>query len=222
MAENWKSFFCKVNDSLASVFVNVALRSEVPVISKSWLLWVWVYLQTPRPDGLSDSKEAPTLFKIEDALAPQLSEQCRAVACGRITTEGRREFYFYAEKKEGFKDAVASALDGFADYKFETGWKHDPLWEQYLNVLYPSPEEFERIKNREVLEVLAARGDVAGASRDVQHWMYFKTADSRGSFKDAVAKAGYRIESESHLEEEEFPFGISVIRNQPAEQGLID
>ncbi len=222
MPDNWKSFFCKVNDSLASIFVNVALRSEVPIISKPWLLWVWVYFQAPRPDGLSDRKEAPTLFKIEDALTAQLKEQCDAVACGRITTEGRREFYFYAEKKEGFKDAVAGALGGFADYKSETGWKQDPLWEQYLNVLYPSPEEFERIKNREVLEVLADQGDVSRASRDVQHWMYFKTTESRTSFKDAAAKAGYRIDSESHFEDEEFPFGISVIRNQTVEQSLID
>jgi hypothetical protein len=64
MKENWKSYLCNVNDSLSSIFVDLGLRSEVPILSKHWLLWVWVYFQSPRPDGLSDGGEAPTLFKI--------------------------------------------------------------------------------------------------------------------------------------------------------------
>jgi regulator of RNase E activity RraB len=113
-------------------------------------------------------------------------------------------------------------MRGFHEYKFEMGEQEDSLWEQYLNVLYPSPQEFERIKNREVLDVLAEHGDVPGASRDVQHWMYFKTRNSRALFKEAVVREGYRIESESDLEDGELPFGISVIRNQSVEQDSID
>lgn len=222
MADDWKSYLCKVNDNLSSIFVNVGLRRDVPIVAKPWLLWIWVYFQAPRPDGLSDNKEAPTLFKIEDALTANLHQQCGAIACGRITTQGRREFYFYGETKAGLKDAVANALRPFDEYRFDTGEQEDSLWEQYLNVLYPSAEEFERIKNREVLEVLANHGDVSGASREVQHWMYFKSEKNRAAFKEAVAKAGYRIESESTLDDEESPFGISVTRNQSVEQDLIN
>jgi hypothetical protein len=32
------------------------------IVSKPWPLWTWVYFQSPRVDGLSDSNEAPTLF----------------------------------------------------------------------------------------------------------------------------------------------------------------
>ncbi len=222
MTDNWKSYLCNVNDSLASIFVNIALCADVPIMSKPWLLWAWVYFQMPRPDGLSDGKEAPTLFKIEDALTAQLSQQYRAILCGRITTQGRREFYFYGETKDGFPEAVATALADFSGYKFDTGEQEDSLWEQYLNVLYPTPEQFERIKNSEVLEVLAEHGDAAGVSREVQHWMYFKTEQARALFKDDVIKAGYKIVFESHLEKEEMPFGITVMRAQPVEQNLID
>jgi hypothetical protein len=79
--------------------VNLGLRNDVPILSTPWLLWVWVYFRSPRPDGLSDSKEAPEKFKIEDALTQQLSQNCGAVLSGRITTEGRREFYFYGETR---------------------------------------------------------------------------------------------------------------------------
>jgi Family of unknown function (DUF695) len=80
MTDNWKSYICNVNDSVASIFVNLGLRDEVPILSKTWLLWTWVYFQSPRSDGLSDSAEAPTLFKIEDALDSNIARYCRAIA----------------------------------------------------------------------------------------------------------------------------------------------
>lgn len=121
MADNWKPYLCNVNGKPASILVNLGLRESVPISSRPWLLWVWVYFQSPRPDGLSDAKEVPTLYKIEDALAPSLASECRAILSGRITTEGRREFYFYGESKDGFRNAVRDALKGFNGYKLKLG-----------------------------------------------------------------------------------------------------
>jgi hypothetical protein len=127
MTEDWRSYFCNVNDSLASIFVNLGLRNVVPILSKPWLLWVWVYFRSPRPDGLSDTKEAPEIFKIEDALTLQRSRNCGAILSGRITTEGRRELYFYGETRSGFSEAVATALADFEGYRFDTGEQEDSL-----------------------------------------------------------------------------------------------
>jgi hypothetical protein len=83
MMDNWKPYLCNVDEKLASILVNLGLRESLPISSKPWLLWVWVHLQSPRPDGLSDSKEAATLYQIEDALAPFLARECRAILSGR-------------------------------------------------------------------------------------------------------------------------------------------
>ncbi len=221
MAEKWRPYLCRVNGSLASILVDLGLAQTAPVASKPWLLWAWVYFRTPRADGLSDSKEAPTLYKIEDTLTLEVSQQCRAIACGRITTEGRREFYFYGEERGGFNDAVETALGGFKGYKYDLGEKDDPRWEQYLNVLYPSPEDLERIANSDVLETLESEGDIHTVEREVQHWMYFRSKASRDSFKKAVVKAGFGILSESDAKGDR-PFGISVARTQSVEHGVID
>ncbi len=224
MTETWKPYLCKVNDRSASIFVNLGLRDAAPIMSKPWLLWTWVYFQSPRRDGLSDRKEAPTLFKIEDALNLCISRNCHAIPCGRITTDGRREFYFYGETKDGFPEAVAEvaeALAGFEGYRFDVGDKKDSLWEQYLNVLYPSPEDLERIANMDLLDVLVEKGDVLTVARGVQHWMYFRSESSRALFRDAAVRAGFRIVSES-TSKGDSPFGISVARTQAIEQRLID
>lgn len=221
MTENWRSYCCRVNDSLASIFVDLGLRDHVPISAKPWLLWVWIYFQSPRADGLSDAKESPVLFKIEDALSSELSRACRTTLAGRITTEGRREFYFYGETRNGFGEAVATALKHFEGYKSDFGEQEDSLWEQYLNVLYPGAEDIEKIKNRDLLDVLEGKGDVLSAAREVQHWMYFNSKAARASFEKAVVDAGFRVVSQSQVEGDR-PFGISVIRKQSVEQDLID
>lgn len=125
MGPNFRPYICNVNDSLASIMVDLGLCGEAPVEAKPWLLWVWVYMQAPRPDGLSSSTEASKLYEIEDAIELHLGREGRAVFCGRITTEGRRELYFYGEKTEGFEKAVGMAMTDFAEYKFSLGVKDD-------------------------------------------------------------------------------------------------
>jgi uncharacterized protein (TIGR01619 family) len=221
MTDNWKPYLCNVNDKLASILVNLGLRNSVPITSKPWLLWVWVYFQSPRPDGLSDSKEAPTLYDIEDALTLCVGRECQAILSGRITTEGRREFYFYGETEDGFRNAVREALKGFEGYKSDLGEQEDSSWNQYLNVLYPSLENLERIANIDLLDELNKKGDVLTVSREVQHWMSFRSEQSRRLFRETATGAGYGIVGETDSDGE-FPFSISVTRTQSIEQKLID
>jgi len=94
-----------------------------------------------------------------------VARACVAILCGRITTEGRREFYFDGETKDDFRKAAGQALTGFDGYKFDVGEQEDSLWEPYLNVLYPSPEDLQRIANMALLSVLAEKDDVLTAAQ---------------------------------------------------------
>jgi uncharacterized protein (TIGR01619 family) len=221
MPANWKPYLCNVNGKLASILVDLGLREPAPIASKPWLLWTWVYFQSPRADGLSDSSEAPTLYKIEDTLNLLVSGACNAIPCGRITTEGRREFYFYGETREGFRDAVETALKGFEGYKFDLGDQEESSWSQYLNVLYPSPENLQRIANVDLLDVLKERGDLSTVPRKVLHWIYFPSELSRSLFRDAVVAAGFSVDSEFNSQGE-LPFAIVVACTQSIEQESID
>ena len=105
--------------------MDLGLREAVPIASKSRILWVWIYFQTLRADGLSKGKEAPTIDRVEDALNLCVSRACQAIPCGRITTEGRREFYFYGETQNGFSHAVEAAMVEFEGYRFDLGQQDD-------------------------------------------------------------------------------------------------
>ena len=117
MPEGWNFYLCTVNDVLASIALDLGLRGQIPNLSKPELLWVWVYFKSPRPDGLSSDVEFDTLIAIEKQITKGLEQEFRAILSGRITTAGRREFYYYGAHSVGFKSAVADALGRFPDYE---------------------------------------------------------------------------------------------------------
>lgn len=222
VAANWKSYFCNVDDKLASVALDLSLQPDAPVAGKQWLLWIWVYMRSPRPDGLSDNSEFENLCAIEDELAKQLSERHEALEAGRITTEGRREFYFYGEHPKDFSKSVRAAMSRFKEYRFDLGSEEDPTWNQYLNVLYPSDEDMQRILNRDVLENLRKRGDTLAAVRDVHHWIYFDSQADRHCYASEALELGYQIEREIEGKEDERPFGLIITRDQSLTRDFID
>ena len=222
MPEDWDFYFCRVNDVLASITLDLSLRKVVPDLSKPDLLWIWVYFKSPRPDGLSDSSEFDTLIKIEDKLTETLESKFNAILSGRITTDGRREFYFYGSHSDAFDSVVVDALALFPGYEFDSGFQKDPEWKQYLEVLYPSDENLQRIKNRSVLDVLERKGDTLEAPRDIFHWIYFRTKSDREAFWTAIQLLSYRLESTPENAGGDFPFGLCIVRLQSLKQDDID
>src|SRR5579862_9059890 len=222
MAGDWTSYFCNVNDVLASIFLNLELRASLPDKNRPNLLWVWVYMRSPREDGLSSQSEFDVLCAIDDMLNEKLSEKFDAVFCGRITTAGRREFYYYAAHSEQLQTEVENALSPFRGYEFDCGTKTDREWRQYLDVLYPSDEKRQRIENRKVLDALERQHETLKAPRDVSHWIYFQTEKDRGAFRSAVLRLEYRVQSEPPGSGSDFPFGLCIVRFQSVQQAEID
>ncbi len=211
--EKWNSYICNVNDKLASVFLDIALATSAPLQEKPWLLWVWVYMKEPREDGLSSQGEFEMLCKLEDALKSELSA-LKVTLAGRITTQGRREFYFYGPSEGSFRSTVQSALNQFRGYEFDVGSRLDPRWSQYFQVLFPSDIDFERMKNRDVLDVLQKHGDDHSAVRNVRHWLYFATAQQREYFVSSAKAFGYKVERTSEISDRGNEFGVELSKEQ--------
>lgn len=214
MPHDWNCYLTNVNGKLASIFLDLDLRTHLPNRDKPWLLWVWVQLKSPRADGLSDDSEFNSLIALDKRIAQALIRKCKGLLAGTITTQGRRESYFYGEDPENLESAVAETKKVFQTYQFEWGSQQDSEWRQYLDVLYPSEEQLQRMLNGNVLEVLSSKGDALTAPRDMTHWAYFKDDEGRAGFKHTVTLLGYRIVSESEDHDDEYRKGICIERLQ--------
>ena len=226
MSQKWDVYLCNVNSKIASIFVDLGIRSEIPDEARPWLLWVWLELKQPRTDGLSSTEEFEKLIQIEDALVAAMKSGCDAVLCGRITTQGRREFYFYAPSPDGFEDAAESGVNhskpGLDRYEFTTGTLDDPAWKQYLDVLYPSDEQRQDIENRRVLDTMRRQGDTLAMPREISHWAYFSNAADRLQFETSVTELGFRVVSRNDDPERTRAFGICIAKPNGMTQMEID
>jgi regulator of RNase E activity RraB len=215
MSDSWDFYFANVNGEIASLFIDLGLADTAPDPNRPWLLWAWVYMNQARDDGLSSSEEAPRLDAIEEALMAEVEDATAGELVGRITTAGRREFYFYGPTHVGFEDAIARAMSQFADYAFDTGVEQDADWSHYQRVLYPSPPDVQRIKNRHVIEVLSQHGDRLEKPRIVAHWAYFPTAESRSAFVSKARELGFAVMKEYEATEgnaDDFRHGVHLER----------
>jgi hypothetical protein len=171
-------------------------------------------MKSPKPDGLSSNAEAPKLHEIGEALDSMVSPVCGAQLVGRITGSNRREFYFYGAEPGELDAAVARAFKLFEGYKYEAGSTFQPDWEQYLELLYPSDSNLQRMFNRRVLETLAGSGDVHDLPRKVDHWLEFPSEESRAACRSTLEAVDFSIVDEFASDEpgEDMPHSLVVSR----------
>ena len=194
MPPHWDFYFCRLNDHLASVFLDLGYGQGPPPAGLTTLVYVFVPMRQARPDGLSSREEADRLAALEDALVPALVQGLPAAFVARATTRGHREFYFYAQDPGRLGELLAAVFTDFSDYRCEHGTRPDPEWSHYREVLFPAPVELQLMHNRHVLEQLRERGDDGSRARPLRHHLYFPDWKSRIAFSQWAAPRGYRCE----------------------------
>lgn len=211
MAENWDFYLFDDQGAVSSNFLNMALAEDGPLDSHAILGLVEITMLTPRPDGLSSDAEAPALNDLEDALVNALNE-AGAILCGRTTGRGVRTLAFYAAAAAPFEAAARSATREFPAYACEIETKSDPEWDYYFDFLFPSPPEWERMKNEKVLRALTENGDALDTPREIDHWAFFETLPAAIAFAADVAAGGFKLRVPPGPLEDEGPVQVQFWR----------
>jgi uncharacterized protein (TIGR01619 family) len=223
MSDDWDFYPCHVDDKPASIFVDLGIRADVPIADLVYMTWLSLYLQRPRDDGLTTNDEYQNLIEIEDALSAAIGEADIQIAyVGRNTSDGSRDFYFYSSNGIATQSILSSAMVPFSEYEFESDSRHDPEWRTYLGFLYPSERSYQLILNDRVLTSLKNHGDNHLLKRDVDHWIYFDTAEGRDRFRNAVSELGYKIVCQSDEGDEPRRFGVQVTHHTSVDYNTIN
>lgn len=223
MAEDWDVYLCQIDDQPAAVFVDLGRAESAPDPRRPWLLRVQVPLQIPRPDGLSDQEETEALYELEDELFAHVAQGLRACYVGRVTSQGRRELFYYGQSAEGFEPAVEKAAARFPQYAFTSRAHEDRDWDLYSDLLYPSDLDMQSIQNRRVVDHLTAEGDNLSQPREIVHWLYFPSEHARNQLVDQMEGEGFTTEPfQTEKPDDEFSFGLRLVRRDSAALDLLD
>jgi len=213
--ENWDFYFTEVEDSPASVFVDLGLNRIKPVAKNPELLTFFLEMQNPQENGFSSKQEAETLFAIEDKITPALKNN-GAIFAGRMTYDGSRLLYYYLMDKKNAEKTIDKIMNEFDDYEYSIEIEKDPKWEKYSDYLYPQGYELHTIMNRHIVEGLIEKGDSGEKPREVRHYIYFNDEENRQSFIDETVNMGYTVNSKNkHSDENGYPFSVVISREDP-------
>ena len=144
---DWDFYKANVNDTIASIFLNLDAKEDLDVDSYQKLCWVFIRLNIEREDGLSHDDEFESLIKYEEGLLKHL-EGSPIELVGRVTTKGMRQFYFYSTKDFEFEKCAEDFSRKQNTHDYQAGEKLDPKWSQYINVLYPGEYGIEQMNKR--------------------------------------------------------------------------
>ena len=212
MSKDWDFYSCEVDGQPASVWVDMAIAEDAPLARLPVAAWVQLRSQPPREDGGSGHEEGEVLDQIEAALAAALVAKSTAYV-GRLSTNGRCDFYFYTSAASGWKERVASALQAFPGFSFTCGSRPDREWDIYFDRLSPSDEDRLRIQNRRLCDALQRGGERFEQARPIEHAAYFPDAATRARFIERAAHAGCRVVEmiEPEARGEQYGVRVSVV-----------
>lgn len=191
--EEWDFYFSNVDDVLGSFYIDLGLAKMAPLASYSNLVWISVKMNNPQNDGLSSNEESDVLFQIEDRLTDFINRKHQAIYTGRLTSNRRRDFYFYLTDQLLYDKTISEAMVAFPDYDYDFSIREDINWSHYLEFQYPLPRQFQSIQNRRVLYELEKQGDKLVKERRVDHWLYFKTSADKEIFLQKIINDGFNV-----------------------------
>lgn len=221
--EEWIFYFSNVDNIIGSIYIDLGLAQIAPIINKPNLVWISVQMNNPGEDGLSSNEEFETLKTIEDRLHELIIARRNATYAGRLTTNGRRDFYFYMGDTTLYDKTISESMVAFPTYSFDFGIKDDRKWEQYFNFMYPNPRQFQSIQNRRVIDNLEEQGDKLTTARPVDHWIYFKNDDDRNLFLKNIKHLNFEIVSKDKTTSfGDFPYKLHISRVDNVDYNSVD
>ena len=209
---DWDAYVLDMNGKPVSIVVDLSLASRAPMKDRPMALVVRTKLRQPRSDGQPGGEEIPRLDSMEEDIVNRLSRATGAVYAGRFTQRGIREFCFFALDSVGYSEALFAAFAGYPGYEWLGKAVEDKAWSNYFDMLFPAPDQLDRMRFRRQSDALRQNGDALERPRPVEHQLRFKTRVARDQFLRLPGMGEFTIVDLPELPEEgaEFPFSLRI------------
>lgn len=191
--ENWDNFIMSVNGHPVSIVVDLALREKAPLKERPYLVILRTKYSDVDASGFPGDSSKEELIQIENELESALKTGNGAVYAGRFTQRGLREFYFYTLDTLDYAKHCNRVMENHRDFPWLARALYDKTWSNYFEVLTPSDVEMEKIENRRMVNALMQKGDDITKTRDIEHFLYFKTNGNRRGFLTALTLPRFRV-----------------------------
>ena len=187
MSDQWQVYSCQMGEHVAVIAYDHGAAASLDRLPAQ-VLGLRLAFRSQNAEGLPTEQEFDALTTVDEALEV-FAESRGGAYVGRVSTGGVRHFRLYVEGAAAEVDTSVAALGQRVGYHFDSYLEADPERSGYWNDLYPSAADWRVIKDAQVIQALAERGDDGTQVRRVEHWAVFPTTAARQSFCAALGPA---------------------------------
>jgi hypothetical protein len=208
MSEQWLFFPCQMGERRAFIFYDHGISESIDSVAPRQLLKVKLRFKEPKSDGLPAGTEFDKLTALEDDLGV-LVQQHESLYVGRATVDGHRYFFVYTPDSENVWSPKLRALGDKHGYELEFWVEADDEHNGYWKELFPTPDDWQVIKDLRVMDALKGEGDDGTASRCIEHWAFFPSSFDADKFSEWARKQGYQSSTVEMTEDGKFLVRLS-------------
>jgi len=188
--EDWENYFTSAGGYPVSINVDLGLQAVAPIKERPYLIVLRTSFQLHQKTGFPDLDQVATLDSIENSLVSALSLSNGSIFAGRFTQRGLREYYFYCLDTAQYSSILHKTMVKFPSFPWLAKAKLDKTWSNYFDVLFPNPDDLDKIENKRTIVELQKKGDNLIEQREITHTLFFTTSINRINFLKEITIPG--------------------------------
>ena len=200
-SEDWVNYFSSSGGYPVSINVDLGLQSKAPIKERPFLIILRTSFPVHQKTGFPDLDQTATLDSIENNLVSALTLSNGGIFAGRFTQRGLREFYFYCLDTAQYSTTLFKTMVSFPKYPWLAKATFDKTWSNYFDVLFPNPDDLDKIENRITIIELQKKGDNLNEPREISHTLYFSSINNRLNFLKEFSIPGCVITEQPNIPE---------------------
>jgi regulator of RNase E activity RraB len=210
----WEFYLGKMDENIASFFLNFWYEDRAPLRGFSELGCVSIKMKSPGSFGMGTDTDFEALRQLDNDISGALFKRIGSHFVGRIRSGGQWNLYYYSRPGSGFEEIVRKVMSELPAYEYKLITKTDPDWDFYRKTLLPDAEKKQWLKDRLVVEKLKENNDDLSKPRPVDHFAYFISRKDREAFITAIGKLGFVIANRTDGKGD-ILFGVEFKRTDP-------
>lgn len=211
--ENWDVYMAQYEKGVGSTVINMSLKAKAPIKQFPYLLKAGVTLIHCDQEGLPVKVEFETLYQISDSVKQIIDAATKNKFSGTFSYLCERTDYYYVNDTTELRKLIMAAFKSyFPNYQYAVTIKADEDWKAYLTFLYPNEETLQFMSDEKVILNLNKEGDDLSKPRQVDHWLYFKTATDRDNFIAYAISEKFKVENKQFLKDAVLKYQLQISR----------
>lgn len=212
--ENWDTYTANYKKGPCSVMVDLSLHNTAPLRGLNYVAAIGVMCKDCNNDGMPTPAELEKCYVMSDTIKAKMDKLVRHRMVGTFTYRCDRLDYYYVQDTTRIRERMTTLFKVyFPTYKPYIIIREDRYWHAYKDILYPSPENAERMENQKVIMKLVQEGDNLTIERPVIHQVDFVTEKDRSCFMAYASSHGYALETSVKRVENELLYKLKMIRS---------